>query len=64
MVRGCAKLALAWHQARHRFADVKRRQREVAAMSANAEDYDYMRDEIAYRLVDKLRVRSVRYAGA
>ena len=38
--------------------DVKKRQREWASQADHAADYDYLRDEVAYRLVDKLRVRS------
>ena len=38
-------------------AGVKRRQRDWSGQQEDAADYDYLRDEVAYRLVDKLRVR-------
>jgi hypothetical protein len=41
-------------------ADLKRKQRQFAGEQTTAGDYDYFRDEIAYRLVDKLRVCTIR----
>ena len=52
VAHGCERAAVA-------VAALKRRQRDTAAEASNSHEFDYLRDEVAARVVDRLNVSGV-----